>query len=321
MKNIGINLSSLNYYVAKSKNKTEIIKEFAKIAAYENLDGIEFYPSTFLQKKDKHKLNLICKDISSLGLFYILDCNRIFDIDAIKDLITHVKLSKRKTLVILLSKILECKRHLIKKDWDEYINDSIKFLNILEPIAKDNGVKIAIENHQDFDSNDFLKILERFTKNNVIGLNFDIGNAFAVCEDPMVFCKKLDYMINNVHIKDYEIYETKEGFKLCSCSIGYGSVNIKPILKHIEKINPGITKTIEPGQLSPRHIMKNKKIFWKKIGARLVDEKNQFEKVLTKSFIRDKKYQNILLNKNDKEVFCYLKNQIKESIDFCKQKL
>ena len=44
-----------------------------------------------------------------------------------------------------------------QKDWNEYIEDSIKFLKKLEPVARDNNIKIAIENHQDFDSNDFLK--------------------------------------------------------------------------------------------------------------------------------------------------------------------
>ena len=62
------------------------------------------------------------------------------------------------------------------------LKESIKFLKKLEPLARDNGIKIAIENHQDFDSNDFLKITDNFQKDDTIGINFDIGNALAVCE-------------------------------------------------------------------------------------------------------------------------------------------
>ncbi len=321
MNNIGLNLSSLNYYISKTKNRSKIIEEFSNVVLEKKIKGLEFYPSSFFNKNEKDKKMKIYKNLNSEGLFYILDCNKIFDISAIKDLIFESKYTKKRVIVILLSKILECKRHLIKKDWNEYIEDSIKFLKRLEPVARDNNIKIAIENHQDFDSNDFLKILDNFSDENIIGLNFDIGNAFAVCEDPMIFCEKIVHKINNVHIKDYKINETKEGFLLSNCSIGKGSVNLKPILKYIEKVKPNITKMIEPGQLTPRHIKKNKKFFWTKIGKRLIDEHKQFERVLKKSMEKNKInfYPILDEKKKDKEIFDFLKNQIYESINFCKR--
>ena len=137
----------------------------------------------------------------------------------------------------------------------------------------------------------------------------------------MIFCEKIVHKINNVHIKDYKINETKEGFLLSNCSIGKGSVNLKPILKYIEKVKPNITKMIEPGQLTPRHIKKNKKFFWTKIGKRLIDEHKQFERVLKKSMEKNKInfYPILDEKKKDKEIFDFLKNQIYESINFCKR--
>ena len=260
LKNIGLNLSSLNYYISRSQNRPNIIKEFSDIAMKHNLDGLEFYPSSFVKKGDHYKLDKIYRNLDLNGLFYILDCDKIFDLHAVKDLITNIKYSKKKIIVIVLTKILECKRHLIKKDWDDYIEDSIKFLKKLEPIARDHNVKIAIENHQDFDSNDFIKIMDSFNKDDTIGINYDIGNAIAVCEDPMVFCKKIVEKINNVHIKDYNIKETKEGFMLSNCAIDKGSVKLKPIINFIEKKKPKNKKNFEPGQLLPIHLKKKKKI-------------------------------------------------------------
>jgi|TARA_B110000444_G_scaffold248400_1_gene272217 sugar phosphate isomerase/epimerase len=322
LKNIGLNLSSLNYYISRSQNRPNIIKEFSDIALKHNLDGVEFYPSSFVKKRDHYKLDKIYKNLHSNSLFYILDCDKIFDLNAVKDLITSLKLSKKKIIVIVLTKILECKRHLIKKDWDDYIEDSINFLKKLEPIARDHNVKIAIENHQDFDSNDFIKIMDSFNKDDTIGINFDIGNAFAVCEDPMVFCKKIVEKINNVHVKDYNIKETKEGFMLSNCAIGKGSVKLKPIINFIEKKKPNITKMLEPGQLSPRHIKKNNKVFWKKIGSRLFDEKKKFENSLSKAIFinRAKNFKNFSdIKNNDEFIFKFLKNQIIESIDYSKK--
>ena len=68
---------------------------------------------------------------------------------------------------------------MIDGSWDNYIKRSIKFLKKLEPLARDNGIKIAIENHQDFDSNDFLKITDNFQKDDTIGINFDIGKCIS----------------------------------------------------------------------------------------------------------------------------------------------
>jgi len=322
LNNIGINLSSLNYYISKSKNRPNIIKEFTNVATKNNIAGLEFYPASFLKYDETSELSQICKKIHLEGLFYILDCDKIFDLQAVKKLIINTRFTNKKIIVIVLTKILECKRHLIKKDWDDYISDAIIFLKKLEPIARDNNIKIAIENHQDFDSNDFLKIMDNFPKDDTIGINFDIGNAFAVCEDPLVFCKKIVEKINNVHIKDYNITETKKGFMLSNCSIGSGSVRLKPIINLIEKKKPNITKMIEPGQLTPRHIMKNNKIFWKKIGSRLIDEKNQFEKTLFKAMNlnKNKNFDDIKrIKNNDELIFKFLKDQIIESINYTKK--
>lgn len=322
LKNIGLNLSSLNYYISKSKNKLSIINEFIDIAKKNNIDGLEFYPSTFIKENEFQKLNDTCDEIKSNNLFYILDCDKIFDLNAIKKLIINARLSKKKIIVIILTQILECKRHLIKKDWHEYIKDSISFLKKLEPVAREHGIKIAIENHQDFDSNDFIKIMDNFDKDDTIGINFDIGNAFAVCEDPMVFCKKIVDKINNVHIKDYNIKETKEGFMLYNCSIGKGSVKLKPIIRFIEKIKPNITKMIEPAQLTPRHIKKNNKMFWNKIGPRMIEEKKNFEVSLSEAILanKEKTFENLSNYKNNDEfIFKFLKNQILESINYAKK--
>ena len=74
LKNIGLNLSSLNYYISRSQNRPNIIKEFSDIAMKHNLDGLEFYPSSFVKKGDHYKLDKIYRNLDLNGLFYILDC-------------------------------------------------------------------------------------------------------------------------------------------------------------------------------------------------------------------------------------------------------
>jgi len=79
---------------------------------------------------------------------------------------------------------------------------------------------------------------------------------------------------------------------------------------------------IEPGQLTPRHIKKNNKIFWKKIGPRLIDEKKKFDASLSEAILanKEKSFKNLNNYKNNDEfIFKFLKNQIIESINYTKK--
>ena len=42
LSNIGLNLSSLNYYTSRSKNKIKIIKDYIRIAKKLNITGLNF---------------------------------------------------------------------------------------------------------------------------------------------------------------------------------------------------------------------------------------------------------------------------------------
>ena len=77
------------------------------------------------------------------------------------------------------------------KKWNYKINSIIKKINDIKPMLKKYNVKLAIENHQDLDSNDLLNIIRRVGKD-YVGINFDVGNAFATCELPKDFFKKLE---------------------------------------------------------------------------------------------------------------------------------
>ena len=61
MNNIGLNLSSLNYYISKTKNRSKIIEEFSNVVLEKKIKGLEFYPSSFFNKNEKDKKMKIYK--------------------------------------------------------------------------------------------------------------------------------------------------------------------------------------------------------------------------------------------------------------------
>jgi sugar phosphate isomerase/epimerase len=69
--------------------------------------------------------------------------------------------------------------------------------------AEDSGVRLAIENHIDFNADEILEILDR-VDSDYLGVNFDSGNTLRVFEDPVEAARKLAKRTFATHIKDID---------------------------------------------------------------------------------------------------------------------
>jgi sugar phosphate isomerase/epimerase len=69
------------------------------------------------------------------------------------------------------------------------------------PVAKDNGIKLAIENHIDFTSDEILQLLNEVDSDH-FGLNFDTGNFLRLLDDPIAGMEKLAPYVLATHVKD-----------------------------------------------------------------------------------------------------------------------
>lgn len=69
--------------------------------------------------------------------------------------------------------------------------------------AEDAGVRLAIENHIDFNADEILEILDR-VDSDYLGVNFDSGNTLRVFEDPVEAAHKLAKRTFATHIKDID---------------------------------------------------------------------------------------------------------------------
>lgn len=68
-------------------------------------------------------------------------------------------------------------------------------------IAKDNGVKMAVENHIDFTGEEILELLDGVGSDH-LGLNFDTGNFLRLLDDPIASMEKLAPYVYATHVKD-----------------------------------------------------------------------------------------------------------------------
>ncbi len=77
----------------------------------------------------------------------------------------------------------------------------VKMFKKAVKIAADNGVKLAVENHIDFTSDEILQLLSEVNSPH-FGLNFDTGNFLRLLDDPIAGMEKLAPYVLATHVKD-----------------------------------------------------------------------------------------------------------------------
>jgi sugar phosphate isomerase/epimerase len=77
----------------------------------------------------------------------------------------------------------------------------VKMFKKAVKVAKDHGVKLAVENHIDFTSDEILQLLGEVDSES-FGLNFDTGNFLRLLDDPIAGMAKLAPYVLATHVKD-----------------------------------------------------------------------------------------------------------------------
>jgi sugar phosphate isomerase/epimerase len=150
-----------------------------------------------------------------------------------------------------LSPVLEGARAAWGEKWPAMVAHARQTLVREARRAAEAGLEVAIEDHQDFGSEELVSMAEEAGDN--VGVVFDTGNPFAVGEDPVAFARRAAHRIRHVHLKDYRAQFTGEGYRLVRCAIGDGAVPFAE-LKDVLAARGPLTASIEPGALEARHI-------------------------------------------------------------------
>ena len=126
-----------------------------------------------------------------------------------------------------LTTVLCGDRHALGDKWKELVAQVRAALADRGPRAFDDGRTLAIENHQDFGSDELADFCESARG---VGICLDTGNTFPVAEAPLDFTRRVAPHVRHVHLKDYRVQFTDEGYRLVRCAIGDGAVPIAAML-------------------------------------------------------------------------------------------
>jgi sugar phosphate isomerase/epimerase len=151
-----------------------------------------------------------------------------------------------------LTPVLEGARATWGARWDEMAAHARSTLIREVPRVGDAGLIVAIENHQDFGSEELVAMAE--AAGDHAGIVVDTGNPFSVAEDPVAFTRRVAPRVRHVHLKDYRAQFTDEGYRLIRCAIGDGCVPLTEMVAVLAEHHASLTASIEPGALEARHI-------------------------------------------------------------------
>ena len=155
--------------------------------------------------------------------------------------------------------------------WREHMNMVQTELEQALVTAKELGMSILLENHQDIASGEILELGDKFGSEN-FGIVLDTANAMATVEEPIDFAKKTLPYIKHVHLKDYWLYMSEEGYRLVRCPIGQGFMDFPALFELLNGYCPDVTMTIEIGALEARHVRMLADDFWPDYPARSAAE-------------------------------------------------
>ncbi|MDP6116070.1 MAG: sugar phosphate isomerase/epimerase family protein [Planctomycetota bacterium] len=230
------------------------------IATENGMDGVEF-PLGNLGEHPGEKLDECRSLLSERGLAVAIDSPALMG-DEMETALSQASDVGAQSMRSVISGILEGDRSKPPgPDWDAYLATVIDRLKALVPAAEEAGVAIGIENHQDLTSADLVRISEE-VESPFVGVTLDVGNALAVGEHPVSFAEAVAPFIKNVHLKDYYVYLTEQGYRLVRCPFGDGAVPFDEVLAAVLRESPEATLNIENGATSGRHIKLHENSFW-----------------------------------------------------------
>ena len=230
---------------------------------------MEFPPDDCLPDLSPASLERARARAEESGLFVIADGGQV-EGGMLRRLIPAAAGLGSSTLRVVMSGVLGGDRRPLSGRWNAHLAGCRDILREALPLAEEHGVAIAVENHSDATSHDMRWLCEELDSP-YIGITLDVGNVLAVCEEPFGYTERILPYLRHVHLKDYTIHPSDEGYRIARCSLGSGVVDYPGLLSLIDgyRDQPGpadspgeITKTIELGAIYARHVRMLMDDYW-----------------------------------------------------------
>jgi len=128
--------------------------------------------------------------------------------------------------------------------WLEQLDATARFLKKLAPIARDLGIHLNLETHEEITSFELVRLVEGVGPD-VTGIVFDTGNVLQRIEHPVWAARRVAPYVRQSHVKDALIAHTEGGLMYQMRPCGTGVVDFHGLLPIVAAANPTLHLSIE----------------------------------------------------------------------------
>jgi sugar phosphate isomerase/epimerase len=120
----------------------------------------------------------------------------------------------------------------------------LQSLRLAEPVAARHQVRLAVENHKDQRIPERLDVFRQISSEHV-GACVDLGNSFALLEDPIAVVEAYAPWAFSVHLKDQAVAEYEDGFLFADVPLGEGFLELARMVKILRDAKPEVRFSLE----------------------------------------------------------------------------
>jgi sugar phosphate isomerase/epimerase len=131
--------------------------------------------------------------------------------------------------------------------WQHQLEATRWFLAELAPVARDLGVHINLETHEEITTFEILRLIES-VGDDVLGIVFDTANVLIRGEHPVMAAERIAPYVRQTHIKDAYVELTDGGVWHQAVAVGDGAIDFHAIVGILAEHRPDLTLTFECAQ-------------------------------------------------------------------------
>lgn len=129
-------------------------------------------------------------------------------------------------------------------DWADQLAASEKLLRRLAPIARDLGLHLNLETHEELTSFEVVRLVEGVGPD-VMGIVFDTANVLQRNEHPIFAARRVAPHVRQTHVKDAILRRASDGVDYQVRPCGDGIVDFDAILPILAAARPDLNLSIE----------------------------------------------------------------------------
>lgn len=138
-------------------------------------------------------------------------------------------------------------------EYREFKRTSARSMELAQPIVSRLRMRLAVENHKDYRTDELVDLLRRIGSE-WVGVTVDTGNNLALLEEALPTVEALAPYAFTVHLKDMAVEECADGFLLSEVPFGRGFLDLPRLVATLRKHRPEIRFNVEMATRDPLRV-------------------------------------------------------------------